>query len=58
MSDLKKENQFEGYENIPYFELVEIAEKEKDLEKRKTLFELSNALLERTFMKYVTQGER
>ena len=45
------------YENIPYFELVDIAGKEKDLEKRKALFELSNKILKREFMKIVRQNE-
>jgi len=45
------------YENIPYFELVDIAGKEKDLEKRKALFELSNKILEREFMRAVKQNE-
>ena len=50
--DIEKE-----YENMPYFELVEIAGKEKDIEKRKALFELSNKILEREFMKIVKQNE-
>jgi len=45
------------YENMPYFELVDIAGKEKDLEKRKALFELSNKILEREFMRGVKQNE-
>ena len=45
------------YENTPYFELVDIAGKEKDLEKRKALFELSNKILEREFMRAVKQNE-
>ena len=45
------------YENTPYFELVDIAEKERDLEKRKALFELSNKILKRDFMKIVKQNE-
>jgi|GEM_PF-5792382 len=45
------------YENTPYFELADIAEKEKDLEKRKALFELSNKILKREFMRGVKQNE-
>ena len=50
--DIVKEN-----ENTPYFELVDIAKKERDLEKRKALFELSNQMLKREFMKIVKQNE-
>ena len=45
------------YESVPYFALVDIAEQEKDIEKRKALFELSNKILEREFMKIVKQNE-
>ena len=58
MTILEKKNQLEEYENIPYLELVEIAEKERDLEKRQALFELSNKILEREFMKLVWQNEQ
>ena len=58
MSDLTKTNLCDDYKDVPYFELVEIAEKERDLEKRKALFELANKILERIFMKYATQSEQ
>ena len=45
------------YEGMSYFALVDIAGKEKDLEKRKALFELSNKILEREFMRAVKQNE-
>ena len=45
------------YEDTPYFELLDIAEKERGLEKRKALFELSNKILKRDFMKIVRQNE-
>ena len=58
MDDFKKENQFDEYKSIPYFELMDIAEKEQDIEKRKTLFEFSNSILEYEFMKLVRQKEQ
>ncbi|MCL1856679.1 MAG: hypothetical protein FWF84_03430 [Kiritimatiellaeota bacterium] len=44
--------------DIPYFTLVEMAEQEQDLEKRKALFEFSNTVLEREFMKCVKRNEQ
>lgn len=58
MSDFEKKNFCDEYKDVPYFELVEIAEKERDLEKRKALFELSNEILGREFMKLVKQNEQ
>ena len=49
----------ERYRGVPYFELLEIAEDEQDLEKRKALFELSNEILAERFAKYVsTEGQK
>lgn len=57
---LKNERQFleHDYERIPYFELLAIAEKEQDLEKRNALFEFSNMILAREFMKLVKKNEQ
>ena len=46
------------HKDIPYFELVEIAVKERNLAKRAALFKLSNEILKREFMKAVRQNEQ
>jgi len=58
MNTIEKENPLDEYKDFPYFALVEIAEKERDLEKRKALFELANTILGREFMKLVKQNEQ
>ena len=49
---IEKSANLDTYKDIPYFELLELAEKERDIEKRKALFELSNTILEREFKKF------
>ena len=49
---------FKDYENIPYFTLVDMAEKERDLEKRAALFEFSDKILERVFLKFSKPEEK
>ena len=46
------------YENIPFFTLQEIAGKERNLVKRKALFDLSNKLLDRVFVPLAEQSRK
>ena len=46
----------DDYENKSYFELLEIATKEQDIKKRKTLFEYANKVLKDDFADVVEGG--
>ena len=58
MDDINVSTDIGDYKDIPYFELLEVAGKERDIEKRRMLFELSNAMLEREFRKLKHQERR
>lgn len=46
------------YKDIPYFELIEIAINEQDIEKRQALFEYSNVILETEYMSGVSENRK
>ena len=50
----KKDLSLDDYQNKSYFELLEIATKEKDLKKRKNLFEYASKRLKEKFSTIAT----
>ena len=46
------------YAEVPLFTLLELAANERDFRKRKALFDLSNQILENTYMEAVINNEK
>jgi len=47
----------QSLKDIPYFDLLEIATNEQDIEKRQALFEYSNEVLAVGFMRRVNENQ-